>query len=163
MLKTSIPTRVAGGALAVAIAAMLTGCFANPLESIMENASEESAKDAAEELIETMTGGEAGIEIGSLPDDFPKEIPLVDGDILQSMTLPEGMMVVLDDPRNIDEVAAQVKSDFADWEEVAFVDMDQMVSAGYKKGSVSVSVNIMQGADDEPTRVGYTVPTADEE
>lgn len=154
---------MAGGALAVVIAATLTGCFANPLDAIVENVTEDTAKSAAEDMIEEMTGGEAGIEFGELPADFPKEIPLVSDNILQSMTLPEGTMVILEDSRGIDEVAAQVKSDFAGWEEVAFTDMDQMVSAGYKKGAIGVNVTIMQGADDEPTRVSYILPNPEAE
>lgn len=163
MTRTSVQARITGGALAIVIATMLTGCFANPLDAIVENASEETAKNAAEDLIEGMTGGEAGVELGGIPEGFPKEIPLVSDNILQGMTVPEGMMVILDDSRGIDEVAAQVKSDFADWEEVAFTDMDQMVSASYKKGSIGVNVALIQGAEAEPTRVSYIVPNAEAE
>ncbi|MGL3148918.1 hypothetical protein ACSS7Z_01030 [Microbacterium sp. A82] len=163
MTRRSVPTRIAGGALAVVTAAMLTGCFANPLDAIVENATQQSAQNAAEDIIKQVTGGEAGIDIGELPADFPEEIPLVSDNILQSMTLPEGTMVILDDSRGIDEVAAQVKADFADWEEVAFVDMDQMVSAAYKKGEINVNVALLQGADDEPTRVSYILPNPEAE
>lgn len=162
MRRRSAPARAAGGALAIVVTVMLTGCFANPLDAIVEQASEETAKNTAEELIEGMTGGEAGIELGGLPEGFPEEIPLVSDNILQSMTMPEGTMVVVEDPRNMGEVAAQVKSDFADWEEVAFTDMEQLVSAGYKKGSLGVNVSIM-GEEGSPTRVGYIIPNEEAE
>src|SRR5688572_3529545 len=102
MTRRSVPTRIAGGAIAVVIAATLTGCFANPLDAIVDQVTEDTAKSAAEEMLEGMTGGEAGIEFGELPEDFPKEIPLVSDNILQSMTVPEGTMVILDDSRGID-------------------------------------------------------------
>lgn len=152
--------RIAGGALVVVMAAMLTGCFANPLDAIVESATEETAKNAAEDMIEGMTGGEAGIEFGELPEGFPSEVPLVSDNVLQSVTVAEGTMVIVSDPRSIDELAAQVKDDFSDWEEIAWSDMGEMASAMFKKNeSLSVGIAIMEGSADEGNTVGYTVIT----
>lgn len=158
MTRNSAPTRIAGGALTVVVAAMLTGCFANPLDAIVENATEETAKNATEEMIEGMTGGEAGIEFGELPGDFPEEVPLVSENVLQSVTVAEGMMVIVSDPRSLDELAAQVKEDFSGWEEIMWSDMGEMVTGMYKKDdSLSVSVAVTQGSDGEDAGVSYTI------
>ncbi|WP_300267799.1 hypothetical protein [Microbacterium sp.] len=156
--RRSVPTRIAGGALALVIAVGLTGCFANPLDAIVENATEESAKNAAEDVIEGITGGEAGIEFGELPDDFPSEVPLVSENVVQSVTVAEGMMVTVSDPRSVKELAAQVKSDFSDWEQVMWTDQAEMVVGMYKKDeTLAVNVGIMAGSDGEDSTVGYTI------
>lgn len=158
MTRRSASTRIVGGALAVVLATTLTGCFANPLDAIVENATEETAKNATEDMIETLTGGEANIEFGELPDDFPADVTLVSENVLQSVAVADGMMVVVSDPRSMDEVVAQVKQDFAGWEEVVSSDMDEMVSYMFKKDeSLGVGVGIMAGSDGEDTSVSYTI------
>lgn len=156
--------RITGGALAVVIAAMLTGCFANPLDAFVENVTEETSKNAAEEMIEGLTGGEAGIEFGELPEGFPTEVTLVSDNVLQSVTVAEGTMVIVSDPRSMEELLAQVKKDFSGWEEIVASDMGVIVSAMYKKDdSLSVAVGIMEGGDGEDNRVTYTVITPEAE
>ncbi|MGM7698503.1 hypothetical protein [Microbacterium sp. A84] len=160
---TRTPIRFAGGTLVVVVAVMLTGCFANPLDALVEKVTEETAQNTAEGIVEAITGGEAGIEIGGLPDDFPEEVPLVSENVLQSVTVAEGMMVIVTDPRSMDELAAQVQEDFAGWEEVVRSDMGDMVSAMYKKDeSLSVTVLVMKASEGEETTVGYTVITSNE-
>ncbi|MGM7667606.1 hypothetical protein [Microbacterium sp. A93] len=160
---TRTPIRFAGGTLVVVVAVMLTGCFANPLDTLVEKVTEQTAKDSAEGIVEAITGGEAGIEFGGLPDDFPEEVPLVSENVLQSVTVAEGMMVIVTDPRSMDELAAQVQEDFAGWEEVVRSDMGDMVSAMYKKDeSLSVTVLVMKASEGEETTVGYTVITSNE-
>ncbi len=157
-MRRSAPVRIAGGMLAVVIAATLTGCFANPLDAIIEQATEETAKNAAEDIIEDMTGGEADISFGRVPDDFPAEVTLVSENVVQSVAVAQGMMVVVSDSRSIEELAAQVEQDFAGWEATAHSDLGEMVSFLYKKDdSLSVSVTIMRSSDDEAATVGYTV------
>lgn len=163
MTHRSASTRIVGGALAVVVVAMLTGCFANPLDAIVENATEETAKNAAEDMIEGMTGGEADLSIGSIPDSFPSEIPLVSDNVLQGMEIPEGIMVVLSDPRSVDELAAQVKEDFSGWEELGWTDLDMLVGGVYQQdASYTVTVSIMaeEGSD---AIVSYTVNTSPDE
>jgi hypothetical protein len=52
--------------LALAITPSLAGCFGNPIEQIVEGA----------------TGGDVSLPGKSVPDDFPKDVPLVDGEVL---------------------------------------------------------------------------------
>lgn len=159
-----IAQRLAGGALAVVIAAALTGCFANPLDAIVENATEETAKRAAEDVIEQATGGETDVRFGDLPEDFPSEVPLVSENVLQSVTVAEGMLVTVSDPRSMDELVDQVKSDFSDWEQIAWSDLGEMVTGMYKKDeSLSVSVGIFAGSDGEDATVGYTIIRPEQE
>jgi len=55
--------------LALAIAPSLSGCFGNPIEQIVEGA----------------TGGDVSLPGQSVPDDFPSEVPLVDGEVVFGM------------------------------------------------------------------------------
>lgn len=67
---TTLRTRVAAPVaivLALALTPALTGCFGNPVESIIEGA----------------TGGDVDLGGTSLPDGYPAdEVPVIDGDIL---------------------------------------------------------------------------------
>jgi hypothetical protein len=58
-------------ALGVLAAPALTGCIGNPVESIVEGAVEQAG------------GGEVDLNSdGGLPDGFPSEIPLYDGEVV---------------------------------------------------------------------------------
>jgi hypothetical protein len=52
--------------LALAITPALSGCFGNPIEQVIEGA----------------TGGEVDLGGNSVPEGFPSEVPLVDGEVL---------------------------------------------------------------------------------
>ena len=52
--------------LALAITPALAGCFGNPIEQIVEGA----------------TGGDVSLPGQSVPDDFPKDVPLIDGEVV---------------------------------------------------------------------------------
>jgi hypothetical protein len=52
--------------LALAITPALAGCFGNPIEQIVEGA----------------TGGDVSLPGQSVPDDFPSDVPLVDGEVV---------------------------------------------------------------------------------
>lgn len=51
--------------LALAITPTLSGCFGNPIEQIVEGA----------------TGGDVSLPGSSVPDDFPTDVPLYDGEV----------------------------------------------------------------------------------
>lgn len=51
--------------LALAITPALAGCFGNPIEQIVEGA----------------TGGDVSLPGQGVPDDFPQDVPLVDGEV----------------------------------------------------------------------------------
>lgn len=52
--------------LALALLPALSGCFGNPIEQIVEGA----------------TGGDVSLPGQSVPDDFPSDVPLVDGEVV---------------------------------------------------------------------------------
>ncbi len=52
--------------LALVITPALSSCFGNPIEQIVEGA----------------TGGDVSLPGKSVPDDFPKDVPLVDGEVI---------------------------------------------------------------------------------
>ena len=52
--------------IALAITPALSGCFGNPIEQIVEGA----------------TGGDVSLPGQSVPDDFPSEVPIIDGEVL---------------------------------------------------------------------------------
>lgn len=52
--------------LALAVTPALSGCFGNPIEQIVEGA----------------TGGEVDLGGNSVPEGFPSEVPLADGEVL---------------------------------------------------------------------------------
>jgi hypothetical protein len=72
----STVTTTTRAAIAVAIAgitaALLTGCFGNPVEDLVNR--------GVEEAVEGATGGDVSLG-GKLPADFPTSVPIIDGDI----------------------------------------------------------------------------------
>lgn len=52
--------------LALVITPALSSCFGNPIEQIIEGA----------------TGGDVSLPGQGVPDDFPKDVPLIDGDVV---------------------------------------------------------------------------------
>lgn len=57
--------------MALAVTPVLSGCFGNPIESMIEGA----------------TGGEVDLGGASVPEGFPAEVPLIDGEIVNGMSL----------------------------------------------------------------------------
>ena len=55
----------------VVLTPMLSGCFANPLETVIEGA----------------TGGEVDLGGTTIPDGFPSEVPLYDGEVTYGASL----------------------------------------------------------------------------
>lgn len=157
-MARSMRVRLMTGALAMGVAATLTGCFGNPIDALVDQAAQGGAEQVAEDLIEGMSGGEASVDFGSLPEGFPSEITLVSENIIQSMTMDEGMVVVVTDPRSKDELVAQVKSDFAGWEQQSTADMGEMAGFNFRKGdSLTVNVSIIAPSGEDEATVGYTV------
>jgi len=88
-------------AMSLALAPTLTGCFGgNPIEGIIENA----------------TGGDVDLGGTSVPDDFPSEVPLYDGEVVFGAGIGfEGekawnVSVRLPDATAIDAIAADLES-----------------------------------------------------
>ncbi|WP_119695850.1 hypothetical protein [Microbacterium halotolerans] len=157
MRRTPVFARITGIALGAAAVCALTGCFSNPLDDM----SEGLAQGGAEKIVEGITEGETDVEFGDIPDDFPDEITLVSDTVVQGMSINSddgtGTMVMVSDSRSVDELAQQVKTDFADWEETVWSDMGEMVTGIYTLDeTLSVTVGIVEGSGDEDTMVSYT-------
>lgn len=84
--------------IALAIAPTLTGCFGNPVESIIEGA----------------TGGQVDLGGTSIPDGFPSDqVPVIDGEILYGGSLGSGTDKIFNVTVRVSDGAAleQIKSD----------------------------------------------------
>ena len=72
----------------------LSGCFQNPLEAAVERAAEETVERALEE-----SGAEVDLDLTgdvSLPDSWPSEIPVPDGNIVSSAAIDGTFTVVIE-------------------------------------------------------------------
>lgn len=69
--------------LAFAAVCALSGCIANPIESLVEN----GVKNGVEQAVEGATGQDVDLgSPGTLPDGFPADdVPLIDGEITYSL------------------------------------------------------------------------------
>lgn len=68
----------------------LTGCFQNPLESLVEDAVGGAVENAVENELEQELGEGAEVDFSgdvALPSDWPAEIPVPDGEIFSAMSL----------------------------------------------------------------------------
>ena len=60
--------------MALLLAPALSGCFGNPIENIIEDA----------------TGGEVDLPGTTLPEGFPSEVPLIDGEVIFGTAFGDG-------------------------------------------------------------------------
>lgn len=100
---TTLRTRVTAPIaiiLAISIAPALTGCFGNPVESIIEGA----------------TGGQVDLGGTTLPDGYPEaEVPVIDGEIVFGGALGDGsgaiynVTVKVSGASAIDDIKAQLE------------------------------------------------------
>lgn len=101
---TTLRTRITAPlaiVLALALTPALTGCFGNPVESIIEGA----------------TGGQVDLGGTSIPDGYPTdEVPIIDGDILFGGALGDAngkvfnVTVKVADASAIDTIKSQLES-----------------------------------------------------
>jgi hypothetical protein len=81
-------------AATVAIVFALSGCFQNPIEAAVERAAEETVERALEE-------SGADVDLGltgdvSLPDGWPAEIPVPDGNIVSAVAIDGTYTVMIE-------------------------------------------------------------------
>lgn len=87
-------------AMAVVTAPLLTGCFGNPIESIVEGA----------------TGGNVDLGGASVPADFPSEVPLIDGEVVFGLGVGDAngkvftVTVKVSGPEAIDTIQSELES-----------------------------------------------------
>lgn len=64
----------------------LSGCMANPVDQLADRISSGIAEGGTGKLIESMTGSDVDIQAdGTMPKDFPAEVPVTDGKIQSAM------------------------------------------------------------------------------
>lgn len=92
--------------VAAATAALLSGCFPNPLESLAENAGQ----DLVEGIIEEQTGAEIGTG-GELPSDWPG-LPVPEGEIAASFVATGiyNLTIITADEATIEDTIAELEA-----------------------------------------------------
>lgn len=109
VMRTStrkITTITASLALAVGATFSLSGCFGNPLENL--------AQGGANEIIKNATGADIDLGGTSIPQDFPPQIPVIDGKIETAGSITvEGdkiwtIRIKTDDPQAFKKVQAEL-------------------------------------------------------
>lgn len=102
-IQRTFPRRSRAAAFAlvagVLIASTLTACMANPLETVVEG----------------VTGGNVDLGGANVPDDFPADIPLYDGEVVQGLGVGAGagkswtVIVKVPDATAIDTIRTQLE------------------------------------------------------
>jgi hypothetical protein len=139
----------------------LSGCFANPFDQLTDRIGSEIAKGGAEKLVEGMTGGGLEIAPGSLPDDFPAEVPVVDGEIQSSMSMliedtKAWNVTIKTGDANAALATARKELVAAGFEESLWNDGKVMAMGMFSKGDFRVNISAMF-ADDEDPIINYQV------
>lgn len=148
--------------IAVTAAFTLSGCFANPLDQLTDRIGSEIAEGGAEKLVEGMTGGEFDMETGSLPKDFPSEVPVVDGKIVSSVGMKVDSGKTWSVTISVDDslaamATAREQLTSAGFEETLWNDAQNMTMGIFTKGEdVSVMITGMFSDEDEQV-VAYQV------
>ena len=102
-MNRSIRTRITAPiavALAIVLAPALTGCMGNPIESIIEGA----------------TGGDVELPGTSLPEGFPTEVPLIEGEVVFGGAFGDGESKVFNATVKVDGMEAfdEIKTQLED-------------------------------------------------
>lgn len=97
-------------AISMGVALTLSGCFANPLDQLTDQIGAGIAEGGAEKLIEGATGADIDVESGQLPADFPTNVPLIDGEIVQAAKVGLGGGSTWSVTFAVDDVSASMDS-----------------------------------------------------
>lgn len=122
---------------ALVLAPALTGCGA--IEGIIEQAS----------------GGEINVSIGELPDGWPAEVPVIDGDILGGGTTPAengtklwNVTIKVADTAAFDDITAQLNGAGFEAVEAGELDGGETVTSGaFKNDTYGVFVAVTGSGD----------------
>lgn len=136
-------------AIALGASLTLTGCFGNPLDGLVGGGG-------IGNVLEDATGGLVGGSSNSLPNDFPSEVPVINGEIQGGIGIGAAesrvWTVNISAPGGtVEEVAAHVHSQFMDTGfEGTMIDtpFEGRTGASYTKGDLTALVTV---ADDEST------------
>lgn len=124
--------------LALALAPALSGCFGNPIEQIVEGA----------------TGGDVSLPGQSVPDDFPSDVPLADGEVIFGMGVGNtdgkawNVTVKVASLESVDEIRAQLEgAGFTENEAGIGGTADQGATIVYENGTYTVLVVVTKDAE----------------
>lgn len=115
--------RTTGAVVLVLAAGLVSGCGGDsPSENAGEKLAEQAMEDAGSEGVDvdiegedvTIESDEGTISVGSgdVPEGFPEELSIVDGDIVSSVDTPEGVSVSV----GVDDATAAFDEAVADLE-----------------------------------------------
>lgn len=150
-----------------ALVISLTGCGSNPLSDLKDKAGEAVAEKGTEKIVEGMSGGKVDVEFDSLPEGFPDDVPMVEGDILLGTKIAgedgdrDGFILSVGVDGEPADVVEQVKDLFADWEEVTPWN-DGIQSGFYSKDDWGVTISVTDGDTQADSIVGYGVIPVEE-
>lgn len=142
--RTAAPIAIV---FAIVLSPVLVGCFGqNPLES----------------AIEQVTGSEVELPSGTIPSDFPSEVPLIDADISFAASIGAGEGKVWNvaftstDPAVFDTITAQLAG-------AGFENRTELIPGGtgttgfFANGTYLVNVVVTENADATGYLANYTV------
>jgi len=148
-------TAPAVAVLGLGLALTLSGCFANPLEQLTNGLVE----GGVEQIIEDQTGVDVNIDGSgaSLPDNWPADVPTVDGQVIFSASADSTFSAAI---TVADAAAAQNAFTLlidAGFTESAFFDLgDGTSSKAFENGTYNVGV-ITAVNEDGTATVQYTI------
>lgn len=164
--------RFGAAAFATLLALSATGC-SNPVTDLVDQVKAEIPQDiteedraeeedqSSEEDPDSGSDNDAGpkvdVQFKGIPENFPDEVPLVSTDVVSSVEISgedgEGIALTVLDSRAAADLTPVVREEFADWEEIAWTEMGELVSGQFSKGDVYVIVGIVP--EDEGSLVQY--------
>jgi hypothetical protein len=160
--------RAAGAAVLVALAGLVSACGGDDAgekagEKIAEKALEDAGTAGADVDIDgdnvTIESDEGTVKVGTgdVPESFPSDLSIPDGDITASVDSPQGAMLTIDveDPAAaFDEAVADLEAN--GWTRVMVTDAEGTKMAQYSKGTDSATLL----ADEASGQLTYTIGSA---
>ena len=160
--------RAAGAVVLVAATGLVGGCGGDSAgdeaaDKAGEKLAERALEDAGEDVDVDIDGDEVTIEgedgtvkvgTGDVPDAFPDELSIVDGDVVSSVDTPDGAMVTIatdDALAAFDEAVADLEAH--GWTKQQVTETGESRMAMYAKGDQSAMVM----ADGTTGQVTYTI------
>jgi hypothetical protein len=141
--------------------------------------SKSKEEKLAEQQLEAATGGDADVDISekgakmtlttdegtmkvatgenaSIPENFPKDIPVYKGaEVQTAMQIPEGFSLILFSKDDVDTVVSATESEVAGngWESVSTLNMGPQTMLSYKKEKRVLSIIIGKNEEDGNTMI----------
>lgn len=148
---------VAGAAAALLVVGAMSGC-SNPIDDLIQQGTEKAIEDVATEHL----GEDVDLNVGngaSLPDGWPSEIPVPNGEIAMSAKAEGGFTVTyLTDEAEAAKALQAIA--LAGFTEDASMDMGEMKVNSYKNSDWQVQVTVIPDSQDGKTAVAYVVSPA---